>query len=164
MNVFLAVALGSVIALGVLSLTNSASRVDHKVEHQEAVVQLDQYRLFMFVADQYMRSAPPVTSVTAIRWSTLRASTGAPPAARATGMPNSWRVVQTPSAGWVACTEMEERSIAALGRLAPKPSGPAVAGTTAAALTPIYLAGGGSASHLVVGAPENAAALAALCR
>lgn len=163
MNIFLALGVGAVVMTGVAGLSMSYSRVDHKAEQRDAVTQVDQYRVFMAVADQYMAKASPVTVNTVISWDILRVSKAAPPGAREVGMPGSWRIVQTPASGWVACTEMDERSIGLLSQLAPRPSVSTGSTTvTAPGLVPVSNAGG-EISHVVIGTPTAAVSLASIC-
>ncbi len=159
MNSIAIAAVAGLVGLSMISLTTSMARVDHKSEQQHANAVLDQYRMFMFVADQYMKTAPTVSVNTTVSWEVLRASPSAPPGAQQVNMPAGWRIVQTP-ADWVACTEMDERSVALIGQLAP--SATSGSGTGTASLTPVSGAGG-SAAHVVVGDTQNAAALAGLC-
>lgn len=163
MNVFFALGVSAVVMTGIAGLSLSYSRVDHKAEQRDAVAQVDQYRVFMAVADQYMATAGAVSVNTVITWETLRASKAAPPGARDVGMPGGWRIVQTPSSGWVACTEMDERSIGLLSQLAPRPSvSVGTSTTTYPGLVPVPGAGG-EISHVVIGTPTAAVSLAAIC-
>ena len=164
MNIFLGMAVSGAIVLSVVGLSTSFERVDHKPEQLDAGAEVDQYRLFMFVADQYMKTAPPVTVNTVRTWEGMKETPVAPTGARAGSMPGGWKVVQTPSAGWVACTEMNERSISMISQLAPRPSVSSGSGTfTMPGLVPVSLGTNPAPSHIVIGTPTAAPSLAALC-
>lgn len=108
-----------------LNLVNSfvvTDKIDSPQEHRQAMLEVDKYRAFMFVADQYMKNDPPaVTSITAVNWDTLKTTPFAAPASRALTMPVNWKIVRRPDDTWVACTDLEERSVTAIGQLLPPP-------------------------------------------
>ena len=81
-----------------------------------AGAQVDQYRLFLFVASQYMRTYS--AGAATIHWDTLKTASGIPSGAQNALMPTSWRVVAAADNSWVACTELEPRAIGALEQLA----------------------------------------------
>lgn len=165
MQFILIAAMSLIIFLSATTLSSSA-RVDHSVASTEAVIAVDQYRMFLFVADQYMktRTTPP-SSVTTVPWETMAQSPVAPPGSRDLKMPLGWRVVQSVDGSWVACTEMDERPIGGLAQLLPTSTDPSGTATTAGPqFTPVTLsAGGGSTSFVVIGTPTAAVTLASLC-
>lgn len=81
-----------------------------------ASAQVDQYRLFMYVASQYMRSY--TAGAGTITWSTLKTVATAPSGAKNMNMPANWKVVAGSDNTWVACTELEPRAIGAIQQLA----------------------------------------------
>jgi hypothetical protein len=165
MNIFLGMAVSGAIVLSVVGLTTSFERVDHKPEQRDAGAVVDQYRLFMFVADQFMKAAPAVAVNTVRTWEEMKVTPFAPTGARAGGMPTGWKVIQTPATGWVACTEMNERSISMISQLAPRPSVTSGTGTiTMPGLVPVSLGTDPAPSHIVIGTPTAAPSLAALCQ
>jgi hypothetical protein len=91
-----------------------------KMDNPEAVswvrVEVDQYRVFMFVATQYMASYTGGAGT--LPWTTLRLFPSAPSGIRNKGMPANWRVVVDSSGTWVACTPMSERALPAVQQLA----------------------------------------------
>ncbi len=81
-----------------------------------ASAQVDQYRLFMYVAGQYMQGYSGGAAT--IPWATLKTVDTVPPGAKGTGMPATWKVVAAADNSWVACTELDARSIGAIQQLA----------------------------------------------
>lgn len=165
MQFILVAAISLIIFLSATTLSDSA-KVDHSQASTDAVIAVDQYRMFMFVADQFMKtraSAPP--SVTTWSWEAMAQSSVAPPGARDLTMPHGWRVVQAVDGSWVACTEMDERPIGGLSQLLPATSSqPGATTATGPQITPVTLsAASGSASFVVIGTPTAALTLAALC-
>lgn len=164
MNIFLGVAIGAAIAASVAGLATSFARVDHKPEQQHAVADVDQYRVFIYVADQYMKTAPAVSVNTVRTWDELKSTSLTPVGARSGGMPYGWKVIQIPPKEWVACTEMDERSISLISQLAPRPSvSSGGVTTTEPGLVPVYIGLSPGVSHVVMGTETSAPALAALC-
>jgi hypothetical protein len=90
------------------------------MDNPEAVArvraEVDQYRVFMFVAAQYMASY--TGGAATLPWPTLRDFPSAPSGIRTKGMPANWRVVVDSAGTWVACTPMSERALPAIQQLA----------------------------------------------
>ncbi len=165
MQFILIAAMSLIIFLSATTLSSSA-KVDHSAASADAVIAVDQYRMFIFVAAQYMRTiATPPPSVTTVSWETMAQSSVAPPGSRDLKMPQGWRVVQAVDGSWVACTEMDERPIGGLSQLLPASSSPSGTATaTGPQFTPVTLSSGGSStSFVVIGTPTAAVTLAALC-
>lgn len=91
-----------------------------KADNPEAIarvrVEVDQYRVFMFVATQYMASY--TGGAATLPWTTLRAFPSAPSGTRHNGMPANWRIVVDSAGTWVACTPMSERALPVVQQLA----------------------------------------------
>ena len=89
---------------------------DQPVAVANAMVQVNQYRMFMYVADQYMKtySGGPGT----LTWATLASVASAPSGALNVNMPAGWKVVVASDKSWVACTQIDERAIGAIQQLA----------------------------------------------
>lgn len=85
---------------------------DNPAKVASAADQVSQYRTFMYVASQYMAtySGGPRT----LYWSDIRSSPGAPSGSSSGGMPANWKIVVAADATWVACTEMDARTIGIL--------------------------------------------------
>jgi len=154
MQLLLAGALAILISLAMLG-QSAALLSDQPVDAQIAVASVDQYRMFMYSAAQYMSQAslPAVTSTTPVPWSAIAASSLTPPGAAHTTMPANWHIVRNVDGTWQACTDMDERSIEAIEQLVPRASG----------VTPVYQSG--AVSSIVLGTTDSSAAqsMAALC-
>ena len=165
MQVILLAAIGLTMILSVLTIA-SGNKADRPQASKDSLVQVNKYRTFMYVADQYMKTitVPPATNTT-ITWSTMSASSVAPPAMASTTMPLNWRVVHATDGSWVACTELDERPISAVGQLVAGSSriegtGTLVITPAPAALVPITI---GATSYVVIGTTTTALAQATLC-
>jgi len=79
---------------------------DNPAPVASAVDQVNQYRTFMYVANQFMKtySGGPKS----LYWSDIRNAPGAPSGSGA--MPSSWKIVVAADSTWVACTQMDERA------------------------------------------------------
>jgi hypothetical protein len=109
------------VALGlVLFAAATTTALQRQFDTPKAVVaasaQVDQYRLFMFIASQYMRNYSAGAGT--ITWDTMKTIAGAPSGAKSVGMPATWKVVAAADNSWVACTELDERAIGAIQQLA----------------------------------------------
>jgi hypothetical protein len=93
---------------------------DNPAPVASAVDQVNQYRTFMYVANQFMKtySGGPAS----LYWSDIRNSAGAPSGTVAGGMPTSWKIVVAADTTWVACTQMDERAAGMLQQMS-APSG-----------------------------------------
>jgi hypothetical protein len=116
---------GLIIVLGLMmvaaSLTVPFQRsMDAPVAVAQAQSQVDQYRMFVFVAALYMKSYSGGAGT--LTWTTLRTAPGAPSGAVNSMMPSNWKVVVASDLSWVACTPMDERAIGAVAQLATKNS------------------------------------------
>lgn len=156
MYIFLIGAISFLVFLSATAAFDSSIKVDHTPEHQATVLEIDKYRTFLFVADQYMKSSPAAVSTpTAVSWDTLKAHPFTAPGAKTLAMPNNWKIVRNPDNSWVACTELSERSISAVWQLAPSTSG--------AAMTPVISVAGQLPKYVVIGEASTASTNAALC-
>lgn len=81
-----------------------------------ARAQLDQYQLFMYVATRYMQGY--AGGAATIKWPTLKTASGVPSGALNAGMPASWKVVAAADNSWVACTVLDESTVAGVQALA----------------------------------------------
>lgn len=104
----------------------------------QARANLDQYRMFMFVAGLYMASYS--SGAATITWDTLKTAPGAP---RGAAMPATWKVVVAADNSWVACTELDPRTIGAIGQFIPN---------STVGLISTQVAGKG---YVVVGGPSD---------
>lgn len=111
--IFIIVALAMFSAI-TTSLTHA--KKDAPVAVSAARAQIDQYRLFMYVANEYMRNYSGGAQT--ITWQTLKTLPWIPSGARQGGMPASWKVVAAADNTWVACTELDERTVGVLEQLA----------------------------------------------
>lgn len=167
MQLLLVLALSGLVLFSSIAVKMMAD-IDAPEAAADALVQVDQYKVFMFVADQYMtHSAPTAPGVVSIDWATLSSTPQTPPATRNMPMPAGWRVVRGPDMSWVACTRMGEQAASALGQLLPAPSSPGGSATVSAmtnANTAVNLPyGSASQSFVVLGSPTAALSLANLC-
>lgn len=108
------VLIGLALLLGVL--INKPSPVVAQQQRVETTVSA--YRLFMMATDTYFNANPAPAVTTAYTWATLKA--GAPPTQQGAGMPPFWKAVRSPDGEWVACTELDEPTLAAVGRFYPE--------------------------------------------
>lgn len=169
MHLLLMAALALVVFISITTLSTQGS-LDRPQKTADAAVKVDQYRMFMFVADKYMKmSAPTGPGTVTVDWATMAASSVTPPAAKLLAMPPGWRVVRAADLSWVACTEMDERSVGALNQLLTAGVVTQGIGATIApgdlSNTSVQLSngGGGTASFVVLGSPSTASTLASLC-
>lgn len=95
---------------------NTQQAIDAPQAVAAARSQVDQYRVFMYVAGQYMKGYSGGAAT--IPWTTLRTASGVPSGAANAGMSGSWKVVAAADSSWVACTDMDERAVAAIQQLA----------------------------------------------
>ena len=165
MQVILFAAIGITMILSVLTIA-AGNKADRPQESKDSLVQVNKFRTFMYVADQYMKTiiVPPATNTT-ITWATMSTSSVAPPAMASTTMPLNWRVVHATDGSWVACTELDERPISAVGQLVAGSSriegtGTLVITPAPAALVPITI---DAKSYVVIGTTATALAQATLC-
>ena len=156
MYIFLIGAISFLVLLNATTLSDARSKIDYTAEHQATVLEIDKYRSFLFVADQFMKNSPAAVSVpTTVSWDALKAHPFTAPGARALAMPHNWKIVRNPDNTWVACTELSERSISAVWQLAPPTSG--------AAMTPVSAIAGQRPKYVVIGEDATATTNAALC-
>ncbi|MCU6502302.1 hypothetical protein LPN04_31355 [Rugamonas sp. A1-17] len=80
-----------------------------------AARQVDQYRIFMFVASQYMATYSGGAGT--LYWKDIRNAPGAPSGGANSGMRTDWRIVVSADSTWVACTQMDERAAGILQQL-----------------------------------------------
>lgn len=78
--------------------------------------QVDQYRMFMYVADVYMSTYTGGAGT--VTWVMMKDATGAPSGAKLASMPATWKVVVAADNTWVACTPMDERAMGVIQQLA----------------------------------------------
>jgi hypothetical protein len=109
------------LALGlILFAAATTTATQHLFETPKAVVsasaQVDQYRLFMYAASQYMQTYSAGAGT--ITWDTMKTVGTTPSGAKSTGMPAAWKVVAAADNSWVACTELDERAVGAIQQLA----------------------------------------------
>lgn len=81
-----------------------------------ASAQVDQYRVFMYAASQYMQGYSAGSAT--LTWDSIKMANGVPPGARNVGMPLNWTVVASSDNTWVACTSMDERAAGIAQQLA----------------------------------------------
>ena len=175
MYLFAIVALSLVVLLSLTGNVEANRTVDFPIEHQQAVIQVDQYRAFLFAADMYMKSNPPAVTVpTAIKWDVIKANPLVAPGAVSVAIPSTWKIVRKPDNTWVACTEIPQRSISAIWQIAPPlttssgVSSPGMtpvnlSGVSSPGMTPVNLDRSPEPTHIVVGDPVTANAEAKLC-
>ncbi len=140
----------------------------------QSLSQLQQYRTFLYTASRYFEHTAAPALATSYGWAAIKDA--APPSLRNAGMPPHWKAVRRPDGSWVACTELEETTLASLPALFPVQT--VTAGTTALPVLPTVvptgsitvLVGNGGASqpgmpsYVVIGQQDAAAAASAnLC-
>ncbi len=81
-----------------------------------ASAQVDQYRVFMYAASQYMQGYSAGSAT--LTWDSIKTANGVPPGARNVDMPLNWKVVVASDNTWVACTPMDERAAGIAQQLA----------------------------------------------
>lgn len=108
----------------------------------EASAQVDQYRVFMYAAAQYMQGYTAGSAT--YTWDTIKMAAAVPPASRNVGMPLNWKVVVASDNSWVACTPMDERAAGIAQQLAVQ-GGKDLIGTTV-----------NGAEYLVLGSASDA--------
>lgn len=88
----------------------------HQEENLAAVEQeLDQYRAFLYAADQFFKKTPPPAALTYYSWADIKNS--ANPASQNIGINPFWKTVRMPDGTWSACTELSELAAASVGRI-----------------------------------------------
>lgn len=166
---FVLLAAVSLVMFASIITLNSQTEMDRPQATTDAAIQVDQYRMFMYVADQYMKAmAPSGPGIITVDWPTMANSSVAPPSAKLLAMPAGWRVVRAADLSWVSCTEMDERSIGALNQLLS--AGVLAEGAEAIATSDLQNASvqlsnasAQTTSFVVLGSPSTASALASLC-
>jgi hypothetical protein len=166
-NFFVVIGLAMVMFMALVTQSEQ-SAIDAPETTDEARALVDQYRVFMYVADQYMKvSAPTQAGIVTVDWATMALSPVTPPATRQAPMPQGWRVVRAADMSWVACTQMDERAAGTLGQFMPLPSanGGGQVDALSVMSTPVSLSSaGGTRTFVVVGTPPaTAPTLANLC-
>ena len=168
MHLLLIAAVSLVMFASIVTL-HGHGEMDRPRATADASIQVEQYRMFMFVADQFMKTQSPAGAGTiTVDWTTMANSSVAPPSTKLMAMPAGWRVVRAADLSWVTCTEMDERSIGALNQLlsagviADGSSG-FTAGDLQNASVQLSNASAQTTSFVVLGSPGTAAALASLC-
>lgn len=163
MNFAFVLAFVSLLSVALLSMTQANQLVDHPQAALSAMAEVDLYRMFMYSADQYMKqtSLADVNTQTTVTWATIKVASTTPPGASNLAIPSTWKIVVTPGKKWVACTDMDERSVGAIAQLAP----PSTDASSPLSLTPLRLTGANSTgvSHIVISPSNTAAAFAAQC-
>lgn len=163
MNLAFVLAFASLMTVALLGMTQANQLVDHPQAAQSAMAEVDLYRMFMYSADQYMKqtSLADVSAQTNVTWDAIKVASTTPPGAKNLAIPVTWKIVVTPGKKWVACTDMDERSVGAIAQLAP----PSTDASSPQSLTPLRLTSANSASvtHIVISPSSTAAAFAAQC-
>ncbi|MGE3342290.1 MAG: hypothetical protein AB7L71_02550 [Vicinamibacterales bacterium] len=164
MNFLAYAALSVLVFAAVAGARVAVDRVDRPQEHFDAVAEVDKYRMFVFVADQYVQQAPAVSAATSVSWDTMRVSAAAPPAVANVAMPSTWRIVRFADGTYVACTDMQERSVTAIAQLVPGVT-ESTGSTTATVpqLQAVKLNGSALPTHVVLGNAAEATTLATAC-
>jgi hypothetical protein len=132
--------------------------VDHPEAADDAHLQVDLYREFIYVGNVYMtKYAPAMPASMTVNWSTM--SAWAPAPLRNAPMPASWKIVRAADLTWAACTDMDEFAANGIGVVI-DPTNPA-----ASANTPVTLmVSGQSQDFVVVGDAAGAQQWASLCQ
>jgi hypothetical protein len=150
-------------------LSYTGAMVSGNIDRPQAVIsakkQVDQYRVFMYAATQYMLTQSNPASVRTVQWSTIRDADSTPPGSKSLSMPLGWRVIQSTNGTWVACTELDERAIAAVGQMVaaqPLSTDPSVTSTPKPLATPIQVSIGPN-DYVVLGDGATAPSLATIC-
>ena len=106
----------ALIVMMVASLTNSVKSNETPAQVVDASAQVDQYRVFMYAAAQYMQTYSAGSGT--LTWDTIKTASAVPPAARNVSMPLNWKIVAASDNSWVACTQMDERAAGIAQQLA----------------------------------------------
>lgn len=145
---FLVIAVLSLLMFLAATTRNTQQAIDAPQAVADARVQVEQYRMFVYVAAMYVQGyAGGAATVT---WPTLKTASGVPSGLLNSGMPATWKVVIAADHSWVACTTMDERAVSAVQQLA-NTAGQGLIQTTS-----------GSADYMVVGQAADAGK-ASLC-
>lgn len=115
MQLLLYVALGMMMVAALLTVTVQ-QKMDAPANVVTAETQVSQYRMFMYVAAQYMSTY--TGGAATLTWSTLKTAATTPSGAVNTNMPANWKVVAAADNSWVACTELDDLSLNVLQQLA----------------------------------------------
>jgi hypothetical protein len=115
MQLLYLIALATAMAASLTTLAYQ-QKYDRPAEVTQAVAQVNQYRMFMYVAAQYMKGY--AGGAATIPWSSLKTVATAPSGAVNAGMPVNWKVVAASDNSWVACTPMDERALGMVQQLA----------------------------------------------
>lgn len=124
--IFAVAIIGTVIA----TLPSNTEQEDQRINGQ-----VEQYQAFIRTADLYFAANPAPGSTTAYYWSTIK--THAASGQKDAEMPPHWKVVRKSDGDWVACTELNETTLAALGKLIPTQSVTVGTGTVSVVPTPV---------------------------
>jgi hypothetical protein len=115
MQMFIYVVAGLMIVASLLTVANQRTS-DAPPAVVEAQAQVDRYRLFMYVAAQYMTTYS--AGAATLTWSTLKTAPNIPSGAAGMQMPANWKVVVAADNSWVACTTLDERALGIVQQLA----------------------------------------------
>jgi hypothetical protein len=92
-----------------LTTISTQQQIDASPAVAAARVQVDQYRMFMFMANEYMKTYSGGAGT--VTWSALKTLPYAPSGTQNIAMPPDWKIMVDASNSWVACTPMDERAI-----------------------------------------------------
>lgn len=92
------------------------SEIDQPKKVASAGSSIYRYQMFVYVSTLYMASYSGGAAT--VYWPTLRTASGAPSGAKNMDMPPTWKIVIAADRTWVACTEVDERSIGTIGQIA----------------------------------------------
>lgn len=106
----------SLLMLLAATTQNTQQAIDAPAAVVQARAQVDQYRLFMFVANLYMQGYSGGAAT--ITWSTLKTAPGAPSGAVNGNVPATWKVVAAADNSWVACTDLDVRTVSVVQQMA----------------------------------------------
>lgn len=115
MQIFI-ISLFSMMIVNAMLSTSLQQQIDSPKEVTDAIVQVDQYRMFSYVASQYMKSYSGGAGT--VTWSAMASASGMPSGAKGATMPANWKVVVASDGTWVTCTQLTEQSLAILDQLA----------------------------------------------
>ena len=82
----------------------------------EAAAEVNEYRMFMFLASQYMSTYSGSAGI--VTWQSLITVPIAPSGVKNVSVPPTWRLVVSEDRSWVACTPMSERATGIVEQLA----------------------------------------------
>lgn len=108
-----------------------------------AASQVNQYRMFMYVAAQYMQTYSGGAAT--LKWAQLVTVATAPSGARNIVMPGNWKVIVAADNSWLACTQMDEAAVGMIQQFA-------TAGSVS--LTPTTIS---NSNYIVVGSQADVA-------